>query len=145
MRGCTADVRSRPIADIRTARQDRRVTAPLLRHEEALLLSEVDDDSYGLWEIIGMSGAETTGELKQEELIELVLGAIENGNIEVFAGPFGGNEEALSRDAALETVRDWNNWRHREPPEPVFRIMTTKQGDEAFRRWVDQYGLPHRS
>jgi hypothetical protein len=117
---------------------------PLLPNEAALL-EEVNDEAYGFWEVICWFKGDTYPELSQDQLMELVAAVVERGYLTIFAGPFGGEMEALPRDAALASVRQWKNWQHREPPEPVFSMMTTEDGFRAVALWVHENGLPRKN
>jgi len=109
--------------------------ATSLSPEEVLILSDFDDDAYGLWEEAG----------RRHDLLELLVHAVERGHMAVFSGPFGEPGEALPVDAAVETIRDPRSWKFNDPPERVFTVMTTDAGQRALREWVDENGFPCRS
>ncbi len=103
------------------------MTAAPLTDEEAALLNDVGDDDYGLWELNGSISA----------LVPLLTDAIERGHIHVYVGEFGGEMQELPRQAAITCIGNQANWRHREPPENVFSVMTSARGIEALRQWYE--------
>lgn len=108
---------------------------PSLSPEEILMLSDFDDDAYGLWEEAG----------RRDELIELLINAVERRHVAVFSGPFGERGKVLPVDAAVEAIRAVDSWRFKEPPQPVVTVMTTDEGQIALKDWVDENGFPCRS
>jgi hypothetical protein len=109
--------------------------SPSLSPEEILVLSDFDDDAYGLWEEVG----------RRDELIEVLINAAERRHIAVFSGPFGERGEMLPADAAVEAIRASDSWTFKEPPQRVVTIMSTDEGRIALKEWVDENGFPCRS
>lgn len=103
--------------------------------EARLVISNCDDDAYGLWE---MDWAFNTYDPLRTRVdrIGLLKGLVERGLVEVYFGPRGAKLEPLSTDSASIAVSDWDNW---TPPTntqvEVYQVMATNAAlDAAYRQ-----------
>jgi len=106
-----------------------------LSREEVLLLSDFDDDAYGLWEVAG----------SRQELVEHLVRAVQRGHLAVFSGAFGDPGEVLAIDAAVDAIRDPASWEFNEASQHLVSVMTTDSGYGALKQWVSENGFPSRS
>jgi len=107
--------------------------AETLSADERSLLSDHDDDFYGLWEVDWHFNGRRP-EWSHEQRATFVSDLVQRGLFDVFFGPLQTKRLPLTRDAALKALADPTSW---EPPsdgQKVCYYATTSSAGVTAQR-----------
>jgi hypothetical protein len=104
-----------------------------LTQDEAALLDDNSDDSYGLWEVDWWFNR-VHPDWPHTQRVQMVASLVGRGLLDVFFGRLGFECLPLSAEAALDALGEPQHWAARTSREqPVYHVSTSPNGELALK------------
>ena len=108
-------------------------TVQTLTKDEAALLDDNSDDSYGLWEVDWWFNR-VHPDWPHTQRAEMVESLVRRGLLDVFFGRLGLESPPLSAEAALDALGEPQHWVPRTSREqPVHHVFISPKGERALK------------
>ena len=104
-----------------------------LTQDEAALLDDNSDDSYGLWEVDWWFNR-VHPDWPHAQRVEMVASLVRRGLLDVFFGRLGLESPPLSAEAALYALGEPQHWAPRTSrQQPVYHVFISPNGERALK------------